>query len=324
MHPFQKKYNEVIIKDQSFIKPFMLVWDYQIKKKQRGRKYTDDKPQDFFEFKNEKDLISWFNWFDDTACIDIKSKTFDELILKSKLEDERILKLLGVKYDFEKYNSIGSNNAADNYFPQLNLFPLTEIKHVLDFGSGYGRQANLWWQQLKGKGNFISVDAIPLSYGLQNSYCKALSNDVIEYIDDVEQFKIDLNTSHIYHLPTWRFDLIESNSLDLIMCVQVLPEINVDLIKYLTHQFNRILKEGGLLYIRDTGSLFKAIGFNYDAHFAKNGFVLEHTPVSDLKNQSATKIRLYRYLPNYKKEKVSIKKRIRFVLESIEAIIKNK
>jgi hypothetical protein len=64
--------------------------------------------------------------------------------------------------------------------------------------------------------------------------------------------------------------------MDLVMCVQVLPELNSKLIRFIMEQFKRVLKPGGMLYIRDHAYTWKPAGqINVEKLLLELGFNLE-------------------------------------------------
>lgn len=127
------------------------------------------------------------------------------------------------------------------------------IRNVLDFGSGIGRQAFQWCSQ-PGV-NFFSIDAIESLYLLQNRvYGSLFPNRLIEYFCGPDTFRAALEEGaeeRLWHLPTWQMAGLPDRYFDLIICVQVLQEINEKTLRYVLAQFRRIVKKGGLLYIRD-------------------------------------------------------------------------
>ena len=175
-----------------------------------------------------------------------------ENIDDSFYDDERNINPKDWLQNYDPY-IISHYTAVDYFFQNITN---NSIKNVLDFGSGIGRQAFQWFG-LEGKGdvNFFSVDAIESLYLLQNEiYSLLFPNKLREYFYNPEVFcRIDVSKqdTNLYHLPTWRMDLLPSNSFDLIICVQVLNEINKETLEYLLAQFQRIAKENCILYIRD-------------------------------------------------------------------------
>lgn len=260
-----------------YIKKWMLAWNYQLKRKKTNKRYEEGIISDFFDYKGKEDLVKWMNWFGKEPYKNyINPDILNDLIKKSHETDEAILSKLGLTYDFNVYDgTVGLNNAHDFFIPQMYPVPeRNKIKTVVDFGAGNGRQANLWSRNDR---TFIGIDAIPSSYCLQNLYYHNLTNNVTDYIEVGDEFKLDTKKKGIFHLPTWRMDLIPPSSCDLVICIQVLGELNAKLIKWVGSQFERILKPGGMLYIRDNGRSVKmATSFDYDNYFSNHGFSLEY------------------------------------------------
>ncbi len=140
--------------------------------------------------------------------------------------------------------------AIDDRFQTLTEQP---IRTVLDFGSGIGRQAFLWSHQ-RSDVRLYSVDAIESLYLLQaESYRRLFGDRVIEYFNE-PAFETAVSTARadaVVHLPTWRLSAIPDGSVDLLICVQVLQELTAPAVHQLLAEFRRIVRPGGLLYIRD-------------------------------------------------------------------------
>lgn len=275
----EERFFEVFASDRDkFIQKWLVSWDYQEKRKKRKHAYQEAIADDFFSFNGKADLVKWMNWFEKDYPDYLPETLTQPLVQKSLANDQKIFRDLGLQSDWVNYEKrIGLNNAHDSLFPQLYPVPdYAENRVVLDFGAGYGRQANLWARE---NSVYIGMDAIVNSYCLQNLYYSSLGQPFTEYLDDPSAFKVDVQKSGIYHLPTWRTDLIPDNSVDLVMCVQVLPELNSKLVKHMISQFQRMLKPGGMLYLRDHGHTWKPAGsINVDNHLKKTGFVLEFVP----------------------------------------------
>lgn len=277
----EQKFLSVLEKDRSqFISKWMIAWDYQQIRKKRGLKYDENLPEDFFSFNGPQDMTKWMNWFANDYPDYFSESLTAELVKLSLENDKKILSRLNLPYDFQNYDKrVGINNAHDFLFS--NFYPVPErnkIKNVIDFGAGYGRQANLFTSKIP-DAIYTAIDAIPNSYCLQNLYFSNFDKPFYEYIDNPEKFKIENSKKGIYHLPTWRKDLLPDNFYDLAMCVQVLPELNSTLVSTMLKEFQRTLKPGGMLYIRDHSSTWKPAGkINVDEFLSDNGFVLEFKP----------------------------------------------
>lgn len=225
--------------------------------------------------------MPWYNWQKVPKPDYFDQDKVNELIEKSTAFDTKLLASQGLDFDFSNYDQcIARNNAQD--FILANFYPMQSAENglrVLDFGAGYGRQANLWTQEADEDLVFVAVDAIPKSYCLQHLYYSNTDRTFHDYAVERDNFKLDDNAKGIYHLPTWRFDLIPDNYFDKILVVQVLQELNEPLVKYVIGQFKRILKDTGILYIRDHMNAWRPTHkLDVDEHLASHGFTLEFKP----------------------------------------------
>lgn len=166
-------------------------------------------------------------------------------------------------------------------FSFMNPYPLparTRVKKILDFGPGFGRQINVWSQQTSDL-VFCSMEAIENGYIVQNNYYQLADvANVSEYFDSPDNFQIS-DTPGIYHLPTWRTDLLPEDFFDLIICVGVLPELNETLLNHLLPVFSKILRSSGAIFIKDH-SFDRAArnGMNIDQEIENCNFNLEFVP----------------------------------------------
>ncbi|MGL4598105.1 MAG: class I SAM-dependent methyltransferase [Bacteroidia bacterium] len=275
----ESRFYEVLSKDKRFAPSWLVDWNYQKILKKRKVQYEDGVVSDFFEFKGQEELVRWMNWFTSDYPDYMKTPEVLSLIEKSRKNDQRVLESFDLNYDFSNYDlRVGINNAHDFLLPQI--YPVPErnrIHTVLDFGAGYGRQANLWTSE-RNDVCYIGMDAIVTSYCLQNLYYKSLGKDRFQdYVEQPESFRFDPKQAGLWHIPTWRTDLIPDASLDLVMCVQVLPELSPRLVRHMIRQFARVLKPGGAFYIRDHAYTWKPTGgFDVEEFIQSQGFVLEY------------------------------------------------
>ena len=196
-----------------------------------------------------------------------KIKNFNQL--GWKLDDAVIDNIkqkfsLLIKYALE----LNGDNVSKDYFKEYDPYTISrytaidykfqnitgaDINNVLDFGSGIGRQAFQWCS--RDDVNFFSIDVTESLYLLQNKvYSLLFPEKLREYFHDPQRFqKADFYSGKgkLYHMPTWRMDLLPDNYFDLIACVQVLQEIDETTLSYVLQQFRRIIKDNGLLFIRD-------------------------------------------------------------------------
>jgi SAM-dependent methyltransferase len=278
----QEVFLKTLEKDRAkHIKPWMVDWSYQKKRSRGNAKYEEGVINEFFAFNGKDDLVKWMNWFNPHYANYLPESLTQPLVEKSKELDKKILAKYGLSYDFEtKYDDrIGINNAHDYLFPNLYPSPArNQIKTVLDFGAGYGRVSNLW-TQMNSEVTFVGMDAIPSSYCLQHLYYSAVNSDLNDYISDPSGFKFDPKKPGLNHIPTWRADLLPDNSFDLVNCVQVLPELNATIVRHMLKTCHRILKPGGMLYLRDHSIIWKPVHkINVDQFLREHGFALEFSP----------------------------------------------
>ena len=273
-----ERFLNLIEKDRSkYIKDFIINWEFIDKTRRRGRKSDEVDASDFFQYGGVQDLITWFNWLRLVQPCYFGDEYLQDLLPTSLATDQAVFRKLGLEYDFSIYHqNIGSDNVLDFKMPFLYPSPKRyQIKRVLDFGAGYGRQANLWSNPAHDF-TYIAMDAIPKSYCLQNAYFTALDRPFVDYLDSPDTFKLDLNSKGISHIPTWRFDLVPDHSLDLVICIQVLPELSTKLVTHVTNEFFRVLKPGGMLYIRDCKEKWVPAGkVNKERLLTSIGFVKE-------------------------------------------------
>ncbi len=276
----QDRFFETYNRDKSrYVKKWLVSWDYQVKRRKRKVNYGTEQPADFEKYNGAEDLVKWMNWFPKNYTNYLPLNLVSPLVEASREMDKKIITALNLQFDFTNYeNRIGLNNAHDYIFPELYPVPeRNKIRNILDFGAGFGRQANLWARN--STNIYLALDAIPKSYCLQHLYFSNIGRPFYDYINSPEGFSINSEKSGIYHLPTWRYDLLPDNFFDMVMAVQVLRELNSKLLRKMINQFHRILKPGAILYIRDHGDKWKPAGkMNIDNFLISHGFVLEFKP----------------------------------------------
>ncbi|MEM8891023.1 MAG: methyltransferase domain-containing protein [Bacteroidota bacterium] len=271
------RFKEVYEKDKAkYIPRWVASWSYQDKKQ---TKYEGDLPQDFYQFNGAEDFRKWFHWQFSVDRPDyFKDPRLEQWQELSRAFDQRIFANHNLEFpDVNTYDAVVGRNNAQDYL-LTHLYPVPDryqIKKVLDFGAGFGRQANLW-TQLNDELVMVSMDAIPKSYCLQHFYYSQAEYPLYEYAEDPDNFSLNLDQKGIYHLPTWRLDLLPDNSFDMVLCVQVLPELGGKLVRHMIENFYRILKPGGALYLRDNDEAWKpANKMNLNHYLPDHGFDLE-------------------------------------------------
>ena len=231
-------------------------------------------------FRGPDEIIEWM----ETALLAerggyIPEKIRIPLVDLSRKFDQKIFNKLGRKIEDIAYNKyIGQWNADD--FHLANAYPVPswqQIGTVLDFGAGYGRQANLWHQMVEGL-RYIALDVIRKPYLCQCSYFQFFDIPYSEYVLNPKGFRIH-DKPGIYHLPSWRWDLVNDSSVDMILAIMVLPELHPITLFRTLDQFKRVLRPGGALFIRDHGLIVKSANTEDVATaLGERGFVLEFRP----------------------------------------------
>jgi len=172
--------------------------------------------------------------------------------------------------------AVDIRNAEDYRFQDLYPRPPRwQTRRLLDFHPGLGRQVNIWCQEVPGL-VYCAMESDEAAYIAQTDYF--LRTDVLpvmDYVTDPRDFLVR-EQAGIYHLPTWRFDLLPPGFFDMIMCVDVLPHLSVRLLRHMLPLFHRCLATGGGLYIRDDSDA--AFDHDLDRTLSQLGFVLEFRP----------------------------------------------
>ena len=228
---------------------------------------------EFETFLGPDHLHKMFKWIDsfDYGNIPEREKVQD-LTLKSKARDQELAKKFKIDAADINFENIGYYNAQDYVFQRPEHQPKSmNPKSILDFGAGHSRQANLLRDDIiSGDVHYCAMDVTPACYLVQKLYLQSLGVDVQDYIDD--------KVSNLNHIPSWRFDLIEIDSIDMVIAVQVLRELSKPMLAFAMANFARVLRPGGALYIRDHIGFHSPNAADLDACLRAFGFVLEWQP----------------------------------------------
>lgn len=232
--------------------------------------------QQYHQYHGPEDLIRWFQW----GNVRPHYFTPEQIALfagMSEVKNRKVVRELSRDTPYS-FKFVDEYNATDYLFQ--NLYPVPSrmrVRRILDFGAGYGRQINLW-SQLHADLVYVGMDAIELPYCLQNFYYKQFDLPLRDYIEEPGTFRLEEDPG-IYHVPTWRSDLLPPDFFDLVICVQVLQEINEQLVRHMIDVFRRCLKPGGALYIRDHDLVWQpAHRLDLNRYLVDHGFVLEFRP----------------------------------------------
>jgi hypothetical protein len=220
----------------------------------------------------------------------VKKKT-PKYILTSKYVSyyKKISKTFNDSWDFffknlrvKKINFIESQSTAraqDLSFIK-KYSKLKKNINYLDVGPGIGGM----YPTLKNEYNikYYGVEAVPMTYFVQKMFLNYLASkensnvlDVCElekYLNILE-IKKKIKKSKICLVPSWHFNLIRDNSIDLVSAMFMLNELTYAGIFHVFSNIVSKLKLGGYLYIRDSHILKPGChNFNYDEALKDFGF----------------------------------------------------
>ena len=159
---------------------------------------------------------------------------------------------------------------------------LPEHLNHIDIGPGLGSTALYSLRFLKS--TFYALEASPMSYGVQRHYFRFISPEPGSYLDLVEcenfqlpvsriKAEVENNRYAIKHVPSWRFPLMQTGSMDLLTACYVLNEVNYSGILWLLAEGTRVLRKGGYFYIRDSAILKPGMhAIDYDKVLQRIGF----------------------------------------------------
>lgn len=266
------------------------------------RRFTEIRAADLHRFPRRAGLLHWAispelqewkgieglaRWIDHieavTPALDHTAWTLPvgpverDLVASSAAFNERALSAL-LPAAVPRHANLDFYNMTDWVLLHAYPRPLTDrLDRVLDFGAGFGRQAALWLSR-QPSALYAAIDSIELPYLLQALYLEAGGGTVTEYLDDPDGFLL-AGTEGAFHLPGWRHDLLPDGFFDAVLCVQVLPELNETILFHTLQVIRRVLRPGGVLYIRDHASAWHpGHQQDLDGLLPGLGFELEFAP----------------------------------------------
>ena len=237
-------------------------------------------------------LIRWFQTYDELY------PTPDELIIDEyekvrEMYKEKLIDALNYFTPFLDLAQINQNalegmatmRTVDYCFIKKFANSLSTGFNHLDLGPGLGTHALYSLEEFKS--NFYAVEAVPYTYEMQRYFFRYLSLTWPQYLDIIEcenfclndkKINYELNENPNYrirHVPSWNFQLMKSQSIDLITATFMLNEISEAGLLWLLSNSLKVLKNGGFFYIRDSGQLKPGKhNINYDELMLKLGFKL--------------------------------------------------
>lgn len=271
-------FNAMVERDRDFLSDFHwgTSWAHWQKRLSQGAL----KHMAFDRFLGADHLRLFCTWIDTIPYPDyFDAKAINTLIDFSHTNDARIFSQLGLHTEDSNLQAIARYNAQDFLFQRAYPVPKhQQVKTLLDFGAGHGRQANLAFHPDSHVQHMITMDAIPASYLTQRLYYKELGIGYTDYMDNADTLNFDTPSQPITHLPSWRGDLVPDNSVDMACAVQVLRELSKPMLKRTLDMFRRVIKPGGALYIRDHIGFHNVNNIDLDGLLKGYGFCLEWHP----------------------------------------------
>jgi SAM-dependent methyltransferase len=146
---------------------------------------------------------------------------------------------------------------------------------AVDIGGGWGRLGMAW--TAAGCKSVTIMDSIEQPYILQNLYLRSVPNVQFNELLEINQEFSLQQLNGLNHIPFWNISLIPSRSIQVVTAVQLLREVDEAMVLFLVTQLQRILKPGGIFYIRDNDPSYKTASMhNLDIHklLDENGFKL--------------------------------------------------
>jgi SAM-dependent methyltransferase len=136
----------------------------------------------------------------------------------------------------------------DLYYSIIALGSLPRV--ALDIGGGWGRLGMAWIAV--GCPSVAVIDSIEQAYILQNAYLQSVPDGHFWELlgEDVDAIDV-ASHSGIAHFPFWQLPQVRSGSIDVVSAVQVLREVDDSTVVFLAEQLVRLLKPGGVFYVRD-------------------------------------------------------------------------
>ena len=143
------KFKNIVERDSNLINKINSSWAYQDNRSKKLIYYNDDTVNDFNNYSGPEELLKWFNWLrNESSNTFLPDDIINPIIKILEKKDKQILQKLGCTNIIDYKNNIGINSASDYIFQNAYLTPQRrQVKNILDFGAGYGRQALMWTEK---------------------------------------------------------------------------------------------------------------------------------------------------------------------------------
>ena len=225
-------------------------------------------------------------------------KDFDKVYLQIKKNFNFLNDIIGpwkkkTKFFQKELDGHAFNKAQDFAFIKKYSNLKTNINH-LDLGPGIGSAS--FYSLYYFKSNYFGIEAQPMMYRLldyvfklNSAYYKSNFDKDFKYFNAIEMENFGYSYTDIFNyikkkqsrlnlIPSWMFNCIPDNSMDLVTATWMLNEINAAGVLWLISNANRCMKKGSFFFINDNNSdnyIHKPLRseINYDKLLLKIGFV---------------------------------------------------
>lgn len=166
----------------------------------------------------------------------------------------------------------------DIYYSCKTLGGVPDV--VIDVGGGWGGLGMAWIAA--GCRSVAVVDSIEQPYILQNVYLRSVPGVAFRELLESDDPSIDLSSwQGITHFSLWKLPAVKSQSVDVVSAVQVLREVNGSMIIFLVSELKRVLRPGGIFYVRDNDHSYSEASMhnvNVTQYLLEQGFELVFDP----------------------------------------------
>jgi SAM-dependent methyltransferase len=199
----------------------------------------------------------------DDVRTDDHEKVFENLSERLR-EFMRRMGMGGLVEEYANYIHVTALTRAQDYsFIKRYAADLAGEPAHLDIGPGFGSHA--FYSLFHLGGGYTGVEASDFYYNVQRHTYRYLGAHFTGYHDPVIEDALGASpdavaaniakasgTGKVSHVPSWYFGALPDRSRDLITATFMLNEVSPSGIAWLLSHANRVLREGGYFYIRDS------------------------------------------------------------------------